>query len=149
MLRAQSVADFPNRSVGIFVIVELVGAVQCRAVELDVTVDMMPVRMGRNNELMLSLGELHRKLIPQFRCFLRCDLTRLEGLDQQIGNNIFLRLARPSGDGGVSGISIALIGFHQQTIPRLVWIFIVIQAVFEYLRDAFSLAGVSGFDFCY
>ena len=108
---------------------------------------------------MLSLGELHRKLIPQFRCFLRCDLTRLEGLDQQIGNNIFLRLARPSGDGGVylltdgkflpSGISIALIGFHQQTIPRLVWIFIVIQAVFEYLRDAFSLAGVSGFDFCY
>ena len=49
MLRAQSVADFPNCPVGVFVIVELVGTVQRRAVELDVTVDMMPVRMGRNN----------------------------------------------------------------------------------------------------
>ena len=119
----------------------------------------MPVRMGRNNELMLSLGELHRKLIPQFRCFPWCDLTRLEGLDQQIGNDILFWLARPPGDGGVylladgkflpSGIGIALIGFHQKAIPRLVWIFIVVQAVFEYLCDAFSLTGVSRFDFCY
>ena len=95
MLRAQSVADFPNCPVGVFVIVELVGTVQRRAVELDVTVDMMPVRMGRNNKLMLSLGELHRKLIPQLRCILRCDLSGLEGLDQQIGNDILFWLTRP------------------------------------------------------
>ena len=72
-------------------------AIQGSAVKFDMTVDMALIHMGSNKELMLPAGELQSKLIPQLVRILWCDFTGLKGLDDQVGNHIFFRIAFPAG----------------------------------------------------
>lgn len=58
MFPAQAVIDFPDRLIGIPVVIELVGTVQGGAVKFDVTVDVFLIHMGSDKELVLPAGKL-------------------------------------------------------------------------------------------
>ena len=106
---------------------------------------------------MLPAGELQSKLIPQLVRILWCDFTGLKGLDDQVGNHIFFRIAFPAGFRFIDllteskflpcGICAALIGGHQQPAFRLIRILVIVNPVFQNRRNTPTLTGVARFDF--
>lgn len=106
--------------------------------------------MGGNEKGVLTLGPAHRRFIAHLVCLLRGDLSRLEGLADLIAQHIGLPALLPARGGlvlglgkqelGVAGLLVALIGGDQFAALGLVWVFPVVQAVFEGLGNGFSLA---------
>ena len=69
-------------------VLELPAAVQRGGIENDVVMDVSSVCMSGYRKGMIPFGEAHGQLIAEPVCFLRCDLSRLEGLPDLISNDI-------------------------------------------------------------
>ena len=116
--------------------------------------DVLAVCMGGDEKGILALGPAHRRFIAHLVCFLRGDLSRLEGLANLIAQYIGLPALLPARGGlvldfgkqelGVGGHVVALIGGDQFAALGLVRVLPVVQAVFERLGDGFSLADMVG-----
>ena len=55
--------------------------------------DMRPVRMGGNDKSVIAFGKTHGSFIADLICFLRCDLPRLKGLADLVGNDVTFRFS--------------------------------------------------------
>ena len=88
MLKADDIAEPLQRDTGKEKVLELPAAVQCGGIENDVVMDVSSVCMSGHRKSMISFGKVHGQLISESVCFLRCDLSRLEGLPDLIGNDI-------------------------------------------------------------
>ena len=73
-------------------------AVQIHAVKFNMRVDIGLIHIGTYHKLVLSAGKLHSQLIANPVGFLRADLTRLEGLDNPVHDDIMLFRLAPSGN---------------------------------------------------
>lgn len=131
-------------------VLELSAAVQCGGIENDVVMDVGSVCMSGYRKGMISLGEAHGQLIAEPVCFLRGDLSRLEGLPDLIGNDIsfvFLPgdlLVLPLGKQELHRrcLRIAGIGRDQFTLLSLHRVLRVVQAFIQALGHSFSFVNV-------
>ena len=138
--RAPKVAEFP-------------GTVKGRGIVVDVRVNMLLVRVGRDDEGMTALRPAHSQLIAYPVCFFRGDLSGIEGLTDLITQHIFALLLLPARHGLVAGLCqkelgghrgwIALIGRYVSSAFCLFRIFPIVQAIPDGLGYAFSLVGVA------
>ena len=92
MLQTDNVAESLQCYSGKPEIPELPVTFQIGGIENDMVMNMCPVHMSCNNKCVLSFCESHAGFISDFVCFLRCNLSRLEGLADLICNHISLRL---------------------------------------------------------
>ena len=88
MLKADDIAEPLQGYPGEEKVLELSAAVQRSGIENDVVMDMSSVCMSGHRKGMIPFGETHGQLIAEPVCFLRCYLSRLEGLPDLIGNDI-------------------------------------------------------------
>ena len=138
--RAPKVAEFP-------------GTVKGRGIVVDVRVNMLLVRVGRDDEGMTALRPAHSQLIAYPVCFFRGDLSGIEGLTDLITQHIFALLLLPARHGLVSGLCqkklsgyrgrVALIGRYVFPVLRLFRVFPVVQTVTDGLCYALALVGVA------
>ena len=81
---AQLVVEPPEDQGGVLRVLKFAVTVQVGAVELYMGVDMSPVHMSGDHELMLSSCELHSQLVSQAVGLLRGNLSGLEGMDDPV-----------------------------------------------------------------
>jgi hypothetical protein len=129
-------------------IIEFAVTFQVGAVKFHMVMDMGFVYMGGDKKLVFSLREFHGQLIAQFVGFLRRNFTRLEGLDDTVGDDVPLLRLAPPGGGFVEqlahfkffsgGFRAAHIGRHQFPVFGLFFFLVVIQTVMERLPAGFA-----------
>ena len=88
MLHANRVTELSHRFGTAPKVAKLPSAVQGGGVPNDVIVVVSFVLMCADDKGVIAFEKACGKLIAQLVCFLRCDLARLEGLANLIGDNI-------------------------------------------------------------
>ena len=63
-------------------------------------VNVVLVNMGADDKSMIALGQRHSEIIADLVRQFRCNLPRLEGLPQVVGDHIIV-LPFPAGNGGI------------------------------------------------
>ena len=79
VFQTQSVREPPEGETGTPEVSELPGTVKGGGIVIDVTVDMLLVRMGRHKKGVAAFRPAHSQFIADTVCLLRCDLTGIEG----------------------------------------------------------------------
>ena len=116
-------------------------------------VNMLLVRMGRNDEGVAALRPAHSQLIADPVRFFRGDLSGIEGLADLITEHILALLLLPARHGLVAGLfqkelgghrgRVALIRRYVFSVFRLFGIFSIVQAIPDSLGYALALVGVA------
>ena len=79
VFQTQPVREPPEGKAGAPEVSELPGTVKGGGIVIDVTVDMLLVRVGRHKEGVAALRPAHSQFIADTVCLLRCDLTGIKG----------------------------------------------------------------------
>ena len=79
IFETKPVREPPEGKAGAPEISELPGTVKGGGIVIDVTVDMLLVRVGRHKEGVAALRPAHSQFIADTVCLLRCDLTGIKG----------------------------------------------------------------------
>jgi len=136
MLTAKLIADFCNKTAGVPHIPEFMRAIQRRWTKYNMIMDMLPIRMCRHNEGVLSVKKTLSQLVANLICFLCRYLSWLKRLPELIGNHFVLLSAADPGD--------VLIPCHQELV--ISWFrrtgirrnkFSILCTIFSYLTTIF------------
>lgn len=117
--------------------------------------DMFLVDVSGYDKLMFAAGKFQSQLLAQLVGLLRCNGSWFKGLDNQVGNHVFIRGTPASGGGGVDlfGNSKFLPGRFRGTLvasdQKSAVCFLRVPAVINTLRqhsgNTSPLAGMAGF----
>lgn len=88
MFQTESVVQFPQSERGVLDVIEFTVAVQIDAAKFHMIVDVRLVHMGRDDKLISALRKFHSQFIPQLICVLRRDLSRRNGLDHAVDDDV-------------------------------------------------------------
>ena len=149
IFQTNSIREPPHSAGRADEIPELVGAVQRSGIVVDVVMNVLLICMSGNKESVLSLCPAHSGFIADAVCFLRSNLSGLEGLAYLIAQHIDIPALLPARDGLVLGLAqeelricghvVALVGRNQFAALRLVRVFAIVKTSLQRLRNAFSL----------
>ena len=125
-------------------------AVQCSGIKNNVVMDMRPVRMGSNDESMLSFGKSLCRLISHTVRLLRRYLSGAERLANLVSNHIILLMPRgymlvlPFAQQKflIYRHGITLIGSYQFSLLGLFRIGCIIRSLLQTLRQSLTLVNV-------
>ena len=141
---AQLIIEFPQDAQrGPFNITEFTVTVEIGAVKFYVRVNMGLVHMGGYDKLVLAPGKLHCQLIADPVGFLRADLSRLEGLNHTVHDNVMIRGLTAPGDLMVellADLKFFCGGFRKSILSRGILIFCGATPYFH-LQDVLEKRG--------
>ena len=116
-------------------------------------VNVLLVRVGRDDEGVAALRPAHSQLIADPVRFFRGDLSRTEGLADLIAQHIFALLLLPACHGLVAGLCQKKLGSHRNRVTLisgyvfpalcLFRVFPIVQTVTDGLGYALALVGVA------
>lgn len=103
VFKTQPVREPPEGKAGALKVSELPGAVKGSGIVIDVTVDILLIRVGRHKKGVAALRPAHSQFIADTVCLLRCDLPGIEGHAYLITEHIRFLFLLPSCRGFVAG----------------------------------------------
>ena len=141
---AQLIIEFPQDAQrGPFNVPEFTVTVEIGAVKFYVRMNMGLVHMGGYDKLVLAPGKLHCQFIADPVGFFRADLSRLEGLNHTVHDNVMIRGLTAPGDLMVellADLKFFCGGFRKSILSRGILIFCGATPYFH-LQDVLEKRG--------
>ena len=149
VFQTQSVREPPEGEAGAPKVSKLPGIVKGSGIVIDVTVDMLLIRVGRHKEGMAALRPAHSQFIADTVRILRCDLPGIEGHAYLVTEHVRFLFLLPPCRSLIAGLCkqkffryrgrVALIGRDIFTFGFF-WVLSIVQAVTDSRRYGSAFA---------
>ena len=156
MFNANEITKSSNGSCGIPEVSELLSAIKCGRVPVNVVVDVMLVCVSTDNKGMASFQKSFGELIANLICFLSCHLSRAKRLSYLVCNYLVAffssgqQFVLPFGQKKLCDCRLIITSIcrNQRPVFSLVWIQTIVNSITQTISQCCALCNMQWYYSC-